>query len=62
MKILLILEEIIFGAGLGNINKMIGNMVAVDHIVGKILTSTNIHTSVNLSRVGTDYLASGSQC
>ena len=56
-KIALILKNIILVSGRHDIYKMIRNLLAVNNIVGKVLTRTDIHATVYLTAVGADNLS-----
>ena len=56
-EILLILKQIVLRARLADVNQMIGYLLSINHIVGQILASADIHTTIHLPRVGRDNLA-----
>ena len=58
MKIALIFKEIVLGSRISNINEMIRNRLAINNIIGKIFSCSYIHSTINLSRIGTNDLAS----
>ena len=56
-EVFLELIDIVSAARLAYIYKMIRNLLAVNNIVGKVLTRTDIHATVYLTAVGADNLS-----
>ena len=56
-KIFLILEEIVFGACLADIDQMIRYLPSVDNIVVQILACADVHATVHLPGIAGDYLS-----
>ena len=57
IEILLILKEIVLGSWLADVYQMIGNHFVCHGIVCQILASTNVHTTIHLTAIGTDNLS-----
>lgn len=51
---LLVLEDIVFDAWFHDVDQMVGNVGAVETVVVQILAGADVHTAIDLSRVGAD--------
>ena len=61
-EILKIAVEVVSFSRLSNINKVIGNLLAVNFVVSQVLACSDIHTAIHLTGVSGKYLATDSCC
>ena len=61
-EILKIAVKVISLPRLSNINKVIGNLLAVNFVVSQVLACSDIHTAIHLTGVSGKYLATDSCC
>src|SRR5690554_1536932 len=56
VKIVLVIEQRVLVARIPDIYQVIRNLPPRHPVIGKILSRTDIHSTINLARVGTDNL------
>ncbi len=56
VKVVDISVEVVPFARFGYVDQVVWNAVAIDGVIGEVFTRADVHTAINLSAVGTDYL------
>ena len=53
-EVALVFEEVVFVAGFGDVDQVVGDGLAVDGVVGEVFARAQVHAAVDLAGIGAD--------